>query len=415
MSIPTPLTRRDLLRLGTAAAAVTAAPGLVGTAAAQGSDPLGVGRDFPVVADTLYLDTAYIGAVPTSVADAGAAFIQRKATRPISLPDMQAKADEVRAQFARLVNASPDEIGFLAATSEGENRIANALDLKAGDNVVIDELHYLSEFVLYRALEQSKGIELRIARATAGAVPASAFEPLVDRRTRLISVALVSHQNGWRHDLKPLADLAHAHGAWLYTDAIQAAGAIAIDVKASGVDALCSGTYKWLHAGFGVAPFYVRREVLDRVAPDRWGALHVERTHPGQRYDIFQTGRKFEYATLAFGAVYELGAALAYLDKVGVGRIEAHVVALADRLKQGLRARRFEVLTPSETRSPIVAFRNPMAPAAARTVMQAANTQISFRENGEQIRVSPALFNVESDIDRFLAVAERLHGSSARP
>lgn len=402
------LTRRDLLRLGTAAAAVAGAPRLGRAAEAQRADPLGVRRDFPVVNDTLYLDTAYIGAIPQPVADAGAAFIRSKAARPISLPEMQAKADEVRGQFARLVNAAPDEIGFLAATSEGENRIATALNLKAGDNIVIDELHYLSEFVLYRALEEQKGIELRIAKASGGAVPASAFAPLVDRRTRLVSVALVSHQNGWRHNLKPLADLAHAHGAWLYTDAIQAAGAIAIDVKASGVDALCSGTYKWLHAGYGVAPFYVRRELLDRIAPDRWGALHVERTHPGHRYDIYKTGRKFEYATLAFGAVYELGAALTYLDKVGVPRIEAHVVSLAEQLQKGLRARGFEVLTPSGNKSPIVAFRNPMDPAAARDLMKARNTQISFRENGTQIRVSPALFNNEEDIDRFLEVAEPL-------
>ncbi|MGQ0732261.1 MAG: aminotransferase class V-fold PLP-dependent enzyme [Acidobacteriota bacterium] len=369
---------------------------------------------FRLPARRSYLDTAYIGAVPQAVADAGAAFLQRKVTAPISLPDMQRKADEVRGQFARLVNAAPDEIGFLAATSEAENLVAHALDLKAGDNVVIDELHYLTEFVLYRRLQETRGIDLRIAKAIGGAVPAAAFEPLVDRRTRLVSVALVSHQNGWRHDLKPLADLAHAHGAWLYTDAIQGAGAVAIDVKASGVDALCSGTYKWLHAGYGVAPFYVRREILDRITPDRWGALHVERTHPGYRYDVYRTAKKFEYATLAFGAVYQLGASLTYLERIGVLAIEGHVTALALRLQQGLRARGLDVLTPPGTRSPIVAFRNPADPAAARRIVQGAGAQVSFRENGAQIRVSPALFNTEAEIDRFLALAERLRGSTGR-
>jgi selenocysteine lyase/cysteine desulfurase len=405
------MTRRALMGMATAGVAMAhgrrhadAQP-----AGASAADPLGVRGAFPVTREKgVYLDSAYIGPVPQAVVDAGAAFLAAKARAPISLSDMQAKADEVRRQFARLVNASPDEIGLLASTSEGENLVAHALDLKRGDNVVIDELHYQTEFVLFRQLEQSRGIELRVARHRSGAVTTADFEPLVNRRTRLLSVALVSHQNGFRHDLKPLANLAHAHGAWLYTDAIQAAGAVAIDVRASGVDALCSGTYKWLHGGFGVAPFYVRRDLLDRFTPDRWGALHVERSRPNYEYDIYETAKKFEYATLSFGAVYQLGAALDYLESVGVSRIEAHVTGLAARLHQGLRDRGFDVLTPAGNRSPIVAFRVPGEASAARTAMQAADVKVSFRESGTQVRVSPALFNTESDVDSFLAAAERL-------
>jgi selenocysteine lyase/cysteine desulfurase len=394
------------------AAAATLAAGPNRALAVQSTasgDPLGIRGEFPVTAERgVYLDTAYIGPVPQSVAAAAAAFAGAKARRPISLSDMQAKADEVRRQFARLINAAPEEVGFLAATSEGENVVAQALDLQAGDNVVIDELHYQTEFVLYRKLEATRRITLRIARPRGGAVTAAEFEPLVDRRTRLLSVALVSHQNGYRHDLKPLADLAHAHGAWLYTDAIQAAGAVAIDVRASGVDALCSGTYKWLHAGFGVAPFYVRRDRLDRLPLDRYGALHVERARPGYEFDIYQTARKFEYATLAFGPVYELGAALALLERVGVPRIEAHVAGLADRLQRGLRERGLEVLTPAGNRSPIVAFRVRGDAAAARALVRQAGVQVSFRESGAQIRVSPALFNTAADVEVLLSAAERL-------
>ena len=402
------ITRRTLLKMS-GAGALLPRPASAQSGAPSDSNPLGVRADFPITSERgVYLDTAYIGPTPQVVADAGTTFLQAKCSRPISLPDMQAKADQVRAQFARLINASPDEVGLLSATSEGENLVAGALDLKPGDNVVIDELHYQTEFVLFRQLEQRRGIELRIARHTRGAVTSTDFEPLVNRRTRLLSVALVSHQNGFRHDLKPLADLAHAHGAWLYTDAIQAMGAIAIDVRATGVDALCSGTYKWLHAGFGVAPFYVRRELVDRFTLDRWGALHVERTRPGYLYDIFQTARKFEYATLAFGAVYQLAAAIDYLEKIGVARIEAHTSALASRLQRGLRERGLDVLTPEGTRSPIVAFRVRGDAAAARQIVQSADVKVSFRENGSQIRVSPALFNTEQDVDRVLALADRL-------
>ena len=300
------------------------------------------------------------------------------------------------------------EVGFLSSTSEGENILARALALKPGDNVVVDELHYNTTFVLYRHLEQTTGVELRIARARDGAIAAVDFEPLVDRRTRLVSVAWVSHQNGFRHDTRPIADLAHRHGAWLYADAVQAVGMFPIDVRASGVDVMTTGTYKWLLASYGVAPFYVRGDLLDRIPPDRMGALHVERELPGHRYEIYKTAKKFDYATLAFGPLYQLGAALTYLDRVGVQRIESHTVALADELGRGLRARELTVLTPAGNRSSIVAFRNPTTAAIARTVLDRASARVSLRENGSQIRVSPALFNTSNDIARFLDVADEL-------
>ncbi|MDQ6829764.1 MAG: cysteine desulfurase, partial [Gemmatimonadota bacterium] len=105
-------------------------------------DPLGVRDDFPIVRERTYLNSAYIGPVPRQVVAAGTAFVESKSHSPIQLGTMLRKTDEVRGQFARLVKASPDEIGFLFATSEGENTVANALDLERGDNVVIEELHY---------------------------------------------------------------------------------------------------------------------------------------------------------------------------------------------------------------------------------------------------------------------------------
>ena len=372
------------------------------------ADPLGVRADFPAAHESLYLDSAYITPTPVPVVDAGRAFVESKGRRPISLGDMLERTDQVRAAFARLIAAQPAEIGFLFSTSEGENIVARALGLTRGDNVVVDELHYNTSFVLYRHLEQATGVQLRIVRARNGGVTADDFAPHVDRRTRMVSVAWVSHQNGFRHEMRPLAELAHRFGAWLYADAIQAVGMFPIDVKASGVDIMTTGTYKWLLGSYGVAPFYVRAELLDRVPPDRMGALHVERTLPDHRYEIYKTAKKFDYSTLAFGSVYQLGAALQYLEKVGVARIERHTVGLAHELADGLRSRGFDVLTPAGNRSAIVAFRNPADAAATRTLLARERVQVSLRENGTQMRVSPALFNTEEDIRRFLDVAEEL-------
>jgi selenocysteine lyase/cysteine desulfurase len=392
--------------IGVASGAAALRPLTAQTPRPDAEDPLGVRHDFGVVRHGLYLNSAYITPVPLPVLEAAQAFAERKASKPISLDEMLKKTDDVRAQFARLVGADADEIGFLFATSEGENIVAAALDFKAGDNVVIDELHYNTTFVLYRHLEATRGITLRIVKPRDGRVTSADFARAVDARTRLVSVAWVSHQNGFRHDMRPLADLAHAHGALLYADAVQALGMFPADVRAAGVDCLTSGTYKWLLGGFGVAPFFIRRELLDRIRVDRLGALHVEKDLGDHRYQIYRTARKFEYATLPFAEVYQLGAALAYLERVGVDRIERHTVALAHELREGLSALGFRLFTPPGNASSIVSVHLDRNQARAREVLAANGVQVSFRENGNQLRVSPALFNTRDDIRQFLASAK---------
>ena len=404
MSIP----RRAVLSAIPALAGFSTLASAQSRAGLAAPDPLGVRADFPVANSALFLNSAYITPTPLPVIDAGRDFAEAKGHAPISLGDMLRKTDAVRAQYATLINASPDEIGFLSATSEGENIVARSMHFIRGDNVVIDELHYETEFVLYSHLAKTTGVELRVAKARGGAVTAKELEPLVDRRTKLVSVAWVSHQNGFRHDMRPIADLAHAHGAFFYTDGIQAAGMFPIDVQAAGVDAMAAGTYKWLLGAYGVAPFYVRREVLERLTLDRYGALHVEKQIGPQEFAIYKTARRFDYATLAFGPVYQLGAGLSYLERVGVDRIETHTVALAHRLHRGLRTLGFDVTTPEGNRSSIVAFRVRRPQDAIQRHLADTKTQVSVRESGTQIRVSPALFNTADDIDRFLTVAEGL-------
>jgi len=406
-----PLSRRSFV---TSAAALAVTPALAeaqapgSPAPPSGTDPLGVRADFPVAGTRTYLNSAYITPVPRPVLDAGVAFLGRKATGPIPLGDMLRRTNEVRAQFARLVNAGPDEVGFLFSTSEGENIVANALDLGPGDNVVIDELHYETEFVLYRELESRRGMELRVVKHKDGAVSAHDLEPFVDRRTRLVSVAWVSHQNGFRHDMRAIADLTHAHGAFFYADGIQAVGMFPVDVQAAGVDAMCIGTYKWVLGAYGVAPFYVRQASASRLTPDRYGWHSPAKELGPTSFEFHTNARRFDYATPAFGPIYQLGAGLSYIDRVGVARIEAHTVDLALGLQQGLRTLGFDVVTPQGNRSSIVAFKVRKPQDAITRLLADTKTAVSVRENGTQIRVSPALFNTAADIDRFLTVAEGL-------
>jgi selenocysteine lyase/cysteine desulfurase len=397
--------RRSFMVAAATAAAIPPAR-VMGAPPDPRRDPLGVREDFPVVADRIYLNSALIAPVHRSVVAASRAYIEEKSTGSMQLGVLSATADAVRAQFARLANATPDEIGLLFSTGDGENVIANGVGLKAGDNVVVDDLHYSTEFVLYRALEASRGIELRIVKNREGAVTASDFEPHIDKRTRIVSVAWVSNQNGFRHDMRPIADLAHANGALFYADAVQAAGMINLDVRAAGVDAMCSGSYKWLMSEFGVAPFFISRDVVDRVQSDRIGEFSVARAEPDHHYQLLQTARKFEGTSRSFGAVAQLHASLSYLEKVGVARIEEHTVGLAQLLYKGLVKQGYKMFTPPENRSSIVTFNFSRPADDFRAAFRAANIDVTLR--GGQVRVAPALFNNADEIERCLEVTKKL-------
>jgi selenocysteine lyase/cysteine desulfurase len=400
--------RREFMGLASAAVASGAAPAVSSAQSPGSDDPLGVRADFPVLDRWTYFNSPYIAPSPQRVVDATVAFHQAKATDPISLGSMLAEERAVRERFARLVGASPGEIGILSTTSEGENVVTAALGLRPGDNVVIDNLHYDTTVFLYNHLVERNGIELRVVEHVDGESSIDDFARHVDERTRVVSVSWVSHQNGYRQDLDALATLAHAYDAYLYVDAIQGVGALQLDVRETAVDFFTAGGYKWLLGGFGIAPFYVREALLNEIGMDRIGWRQLESEPEPGEFRFYEDARKYGYATPAFGAVYQMRAALDYLLDVGIGRIESHVVPLASALNSELRALGFDVLTPADNRSTIVAFRHGVEPDQAATAFDRGGVKVSLRESGSQVRAGVALFNNRQDVDRLLEVAASL-------
>jgi rhodanese-related sulfurtransferase len=170
----------------------------------------------------------------------------------------------VKAAFASLINAKPSEISFIPNTSTGENLVVNGLEIaeqaKHGINVVTDALHFDGSILNLQLLKRDRGLDLRIVmpRDNGARIDLHDMEKVIDRKTKLVEVSLVAMYNGFQHDLKAVCDLAHANGAYVYADIIQAAGASPIDVKATGVDFAACASFKWLMADFGRA-FCTRR------------------------------------------------------------------------------------------------------------------------------------------------------------
>jgi selenocysteine lyase/cysteine desulfurase len=407
------LNRRELLT-GLGVAAASAAIGDAGALdAAAGSAGFPRKADFAFEKGATYISGAFTHPMPIAAANAYRDFVTRRGTVGATTPfgGTRAGADP-KAAFAALVNAKPSEISYIPNTSAGENLVVECLGIKKFDgNVVTDALHF--EGALVHLLELRKqGLDLRIVAPRDGRIHLADLERVVDRKTKLVELSLVSMYNGFQHDLKAVCDLAHAHGAYVYADVIQAAGAVPIDVRKSGVDFAATATYKWLMGDFGLGFFYVREDLLGTVIQrPHWSYrsasdvdIHLSPFDPESPAPVTWTPRAdasgyVELGTVANAVAAALSVSLPYIQQLGVAEIERYRQPMLKRLQEEMPRLGFTPATPTDSTSPIVTFASKDTREAARKLEAA---KVNVRVAPYWIRIAPSIYNDMHDVDRLL-------------
>lgn len=412
------ITRRELLA-GVGGLAATAAwhslnvrlpePPMPG----QTRGPLPARDDFAIPERQTYLNSAFIHPMPVAAAEAVRRYLDTRTYRQPRVRSGDSFAAEVKGEFAQLINARPEEISLVQSTSVGENLVVNGLGIPGGaGNVVTDALHFDGSLVLYGELAK-QGLDLRMVRPRDWRIELDDLARAVDARTRLVALSLVSWYNGFQHDLKAVCDLAHAHGAYVYADVVQAAGNTPIDVKASGVDCCAASTFKWLMGDFGLGFLYVREGLLDTVVRrsqigygEADTEMHYLPSDPPAPTPVTWTlhrdaGGHFEVGTYAQAVVNALTVSLPYLRRLGVENIQAYRQPLLRRLQAELPRLGFTPITPPESPSALVAFTMTGAEQRFGDRLKAANVAVSLY--GDRIRIAPSIFNDMRDIETLLA------------
>ncbi len=146
--------------------------------------------------------------------------------------------------------------------------------LRNGGNVVTNDMHFTESLHNLEGLRRA-GLDVRRVRAADWDVPLEAMEAAIDDRTSVVAVTLISNINGRVEPLRKLSDIAHAHGAYVYADIIQAAGIVPIDVQALGIDFVAGSGYKWLFGPHGVGFIFVREGLRGTVLEDHLFPGHV--------------------------------------------------------------------------------------------------------------------------------------------
>lgn len=321
-----------------------------------------------------------------------------------------AVVDSVRALYGKLINASATEIGLVPSTLWGENIVAAGLGLdRGGGNIVTDELHYHGGIHLYRELAARGDLEVRIVKQRNWRTEIEDFARLIDDDTRMVSITLVSNINGFLQDARTLSDMAHAHGAYVNADVIQAAGCVPLDVKALGIDFCTAGGYKWLMGIKGLAFLYVREALLNDVHRRMFGEEYTDIEYhcfpgnpPGEQditFNVKPGAAKFEVSDPTPVAVAAQKAALEYIHRIGIPAIRAHAAPLTERLLDEVPKRGYPTITPTGMETPLTAFRVE-DPEGLGKRLTAANVAVKIKWH--QMRITPSVFNDDSDVDRLL-------------
>jgi cysteine desulfurase / selenocysteine lyase len=365
---------------------------------------------FPVLQEQLYFNHA--GVAPTSlrVAEAVRAWMDDLVQHGVRHERRwEAHCEAVRAQAARMVNASPDEVAFVRNTSHGLGLVAEGLDWQPGDEVAVaSRIEYPSNVYPWLHLA-SRGVRVREVEAPAeGGVTVEAVARALTPRTRLVAVSSVQFASGVRTDLEALGALCAREGVLLCVDGIQSVGCVPVDVKRCRIHFLAADSHKWMLGVSGIGFLYVDAGVLPRLRPVLVGwrsttdAWNFNRAH----FELRPDARKLEEGSTAYTGVYALGAALGLLQEVGMERVGARIGELLALLDTRLRALGCGVGPAPAERAGILTFAPPAGTRSAAELaahLTAAGVSLSLRR--ERVRLSPHFYAQEAEVEQ---VVERV-------
>ena len=322
--------------------------------------------------------------------------------------------DETRAELAALLGGQPDDYALTNGASDGAFAVARGLAWQAGDEVLVAEDDFPSNFFPWANLGErgsAKGVRLRVLPSRGEPIRCTQFLRALRPRTRVVATSLVSYNNGLRLDVERLGETCRNNGTLLVVDVTQAAGALPLRLDRLPIDVAICASYKWLLAPYGTGFAYFRPEVLHRlrVTDLYWQALEGAENFnrlPRKGWKLAAGARRFDSTeTASFLNVSAMLASLRFLRRVGVETIERHVRHLLDCLVEQLPpgCRVVSSLEPAE-RSTLVALAaaGPAATRRAYESLRAARVVVSLRQ--DRLRISPHLYNTEADIARCLQV-----------
>ena len=246
--------------------------------------------------------------------------------------------EESRRKIQKFINAKHDhEIIFTRGTTEGINLVSNSLRnvLTADDEIIITEIEHHSNIVPWQLLCQRTGAKLKYIPLTAeGILDIEKLDDLLTDKTKLVCVNQVSNALGVVNPIKTIIEKAHAKGAWVLIDAAQSSPHTAIDVQAMDCDFLAFSGHK-MYGPTGIGVLYGKEDILNELPPFHGGGEMIKDvTMEASTYACLPF--KFEAGTPDIAGIIGLGAAVDFINSIGIQNIHDYEKELVDYTIQRL-------------------------------------------------------------------------------
>jgi selenocysteine lyase/cysteine desulfurase len=359
---------------------------------------------FPTTDQTIYLNNASQSPMNTLV------YQRLQDSLEIELNPIGKKAfdrNTTRVLLSKLLGGKPEEYALTTSTGVGINIIAQGLEFKPGDNIVIPEREHWNNTFPWLNLEQSD-VEVRFAKLNSdNSIDPNAIEALIDDNTRLVGIAAVRFNSGFRPNLKAIGEIAHAKGALFFVDVAQAAGMIPIDVDEIQIDLMAGCGFKWLLGMHGTGFLYINNRIIDSIKPVSPGMFAGPVVH--DELSFHKDSRQYETGTIAYTLFDAWNKGLQLLLDVGVENIYSRVLELSDVIIEGLQNQGYNIITPTkrrEERTAIVHFNTEAPETTKQLYLYLTENKVSVTLQGSNIRVSPNFFNTTDEIYKFLELIE---------
>ena len=357
--------------------------------------------DFPSLNDRTYLNTAAEGIPPRAVIDTLSQYAQDKLLGMDGRILHEDQWNSARERIARAFGLTPGEIGICSCSSEAYNLAAMALQLKSGDEVIINDLDFPAGATPW--LQSTCPAEVKVWRSREGALRVEDLIPLLGAKTRFLTVSLVSFFNGFKIPLpETLKAVRHRSPSLVAVDVTQALGRIPLDL--SDVDLIISSTHKWILAthGGGLVGVPDARKTQWTVPAGGW--FNLKDPFREGRFDQAESqpgAPSFTVGMPNYAAVYAINGALDYIHSVGVSAIDAYASTLVRACLEGLKKLPVEILTPDdpEAIAGILAFRHPDAERIHRVLHE---KNIHIMSHAGRLRIAIHGYNTHEDIERLL-------------
>ena len=322
--------------------------------------------------------------------------------------------EESREAVAAQLGVTGDEIALVRNTSEANNVVNAGVPLGAGDEVVVWDQNHPTNNVAWEVRAARYG--LTVTKVTTPAAPTgidellAVFERALTPRTRVLALTHVSNVSGLRLPVRELCEVARRRGIHVHVDGAQSWGALDVDLRDLGCDSFTGSAHKWFMGPKEVGLLYVRADRVEEIWPSivapSWGNDVDPRPKGARKFESL--GQRDDAALAAVGTT------VAFQNRLGMARIEARVVALATRLKAGLREAGFELVTPMAPE-----LSGGVAIAAVDSERRSAFVTALYERYGIAgaatggLRLCPHVYNTREHVERAIRGAAELRDPTA--